>query len=83
MEIGISSLSDKVEIRFIDNGRGIEKENIERIFDENYTTKEKGMGLGLSMAKKYFELLNGSISVESTSPKGTTVLIIIPRTDLK
>jgi len=83
MEIRISSQSDKVEIRFADNGKGIEKENLERIFDENFTTKEKGMGLGLSMAKKYFELLNGSISVESTSEKGTSVLIVIPRTDIK
>lgn len=83
MEIRIFHSAENAEIRFIDNGRGIEKEYVEKIFDENFTTKERGMGLGLSMAKKYFELLNGSISVEQTSGKGTTILIIIPGTGVK
>ncbi len=80
MEIKITMSGENIELRLADDGSGIAKENIERIFDDNFTTREKGMGLGLSMAKKYFESIKGSISVASTSGKGTEFLIIIPKT---
>jgi two-component system, NtrC family, nitrogen regulation sensor histidine kinase NtrY len=79
IEITILETEENVELKFVDDGQGIAKDNIEKIFDENFTTKEKGMGLGLSMAKKYFESLNGSISVINTSEKGTGFLIILPK----
>lgn len=79
IEITIAERVNDIEIKFADDGRGISKDNIEKIFDENFTTKEKGMGLGLSMAKKYFESLNGSISVVNTSGKGTEFQIILPK----
>lgn len=65
-------------IKIIDNGNGIDESILSKIYDYNFTTKEKGMGLGLSMAKKYLESLNGSIMVESTNKNGTTFLIKIP-----
>lgn len=78
ISINITIEDNVCQMRFIDDGIGIPNEHIERIFDENFTTKEYGMGLGLSMAKRFLESINGSIAVESTSEKGTTFLIKIP-----
>ncbi len=68
-------------IRVKDDGEGIPLENVEKVFDENFTTKKMGMGLGLSMAKKFLTSIGGNIEIESTSPKGTTFLIKIPLAD--
>ncbi|MFA7420790.1 MAG: ATP-binding protein [Melioribacteraceae bacterium] len=68
----------RCSIRFADNGKGIDEKILPKIFDENYTTKKYGMGLGLNMAKKYIESINGKIEVEKTSGSGTTFLITIP-----
>jgi two-component system, NtrC family, nitrogen regulation sensor histidine kinase NtrY len=65
-------------MKLIDDGKGIEKENVEKIFEENFTTKSGGMGLGLSLAKKFLENIGGNISVEKTSIEGTAFLITIP-----
>lgn len=65
-------------LRISDDGSGIPIENIDRIFDENFTTKKYGMGLGLSIAKKFLNSIEGSIEVEKTSVDGTTFLIKIP-----
>ncbi|MBA4317608.1 MAG: hypothetical protein C0412_04330, partial [Flavobacterium sp.] len=79
MEIKITEADNNIEIRLADDGTGIPKNNIEKIFEVNFTTKEKGMGLGLNMAKKYFESLNGSISVSETAEKGAEFIIVIPK----
>ncbi len=65
-------------LRLKDNGKGISKENIDKVFDENFTTKTKGMGIGLSLAKRFIENIGGNISVETTSDAGTTFLLTIP-----
>jgi len=62
-------------IRISDNGKGIPVMNIHKIFGLNFTTKTGGMGLGLKLAKKFVESINGEISVEETSSNGTTFLI--------
>lgn len=63
-------------IYFSDNGEGISKP--EKIFDENFTTKKQGMGLGLKLAKRFMENMKGDIKLESTSTEGTTFKIIFP-----
>lgn len=65
-------------IRISDNGKGIPSDVLPNIFNENFTTKTSGMGLGLSMAKKYIESINGNIFVEKTDQHGTTFVISIP-----
>jgi nitrogen fixation/metabolism regulation signal transduction histidine kinase len=62
-----------------DNGKGISKEFTYRIFEEKFTTKEKGMGIGLKLIKKYLEDIEGQISLVETSPQGTTFRISIHR----
>jgi len=67
-------------VDFTDNGHGIEKSNLNRIFDPFYTTKEvgKGTGLGLSISYGIIQEHNGNISCHTTSDKGTTFRIKIP-----
>lgn len=71
---------DTVEIEFTDNGPGIGGEELIRIFDPFYTTKEpgKGTGLGLSVSYRIVEDLGGAIRAESSVGKGTTIRIILP-----
>ncbi len=76
-------VGSKVIISITDNGRGIKKENLTKIFKPQYTTKvgditNYGAGLGLSFAKRMIELYGGKIEVDSELAKGTTFTIILP-----
>jgi Signal transduction histidine kinase regulating C4-dicarboxylate transport system len=65
----------KLAISVFDNGIGIPKERLERIFDPFYTTKESGTGLGLSISQNIAIALGGHIDV--SSKKGETVFTFI------
>jgi len=67
-----------VEIAFEDTGIGISKENKEKIFTPFFTTRAKGMGVGLAICKKFVESHGGSIEVESKEGKGSTFTVILP-----
>lgn len=67
-----------VEITFVDTGIGMAEEIMEKIWTPFFTTKAKGMGLGLAICKRILEAHGGSISVESTVGKGTTFTVTIP-----
>ncbi|MHA1346452.1 MAG: ATP-binding protein [Candidatus Heimdallarchaeaceae archaeon] len=71
-------VEDSIEIRITDTGVGIEEENLEIIFEPLYTTKAKGIGLGLSIVKETISEHMGSIKVESKVGKGTTFTIRFP-----
>jgi len=70
----------RIHIEFIDNGSGIPAEDLTRIFDPFYTTKEpgKGTGLGLSVSLRIIEDIGGDIKVKSEVGKGTKIIIILP-----
>jgi signal transduction histidine kinase len=61
-----------------DTGKGIEPENLDRIFNAYYSTKSGGSGLGLSTSKKIIEAHNGSVRVDSVPGKGTSFTIQLP-----
>jgi len=67
-----------VEITFTDTGTGMTKEVMEKIWTPFFTTKAKGMGLGLAICKRFIEAHGGSIRVESTVGEGTTFTVTIP-----
>jgi two-component system sporulation sensor kinase A len=67
-----------VEIAFNDTGTGIAKDVLEKIWTPFFTTKSKGMGLGLPICKRLVEAHSGKISAESKVREGTTVTVTIP-----
>ena len=67
-----------VKISIQDQGGGIRKENLDRIFDPYFTTKESGTGLGLASAYSIVKQHEGYLGVESTSKYGTVFIIFIP-----
>ncbi len=78
VEIRIGKDNNNYALRVVDNGSGIPHDLADKIFDVDFTTKISGMGLGLTMAKRFLESIGGSISVENSSPEGTTMLILLP-----
>jgi nitrogen fixation/metabolism regulation signal transduction histidine kinase len=67
-----------VMISVQDNGIGIPENIYERIFEPNFTSKNSGMGLGLSMVRKMVEDYKGEITVKSEVGKGSTFTITLP-----
>jgi PAS domain S-box-containing protein len=67
-----------VEVEFTDTGGGIPDDIKKKIFDPLFTTKAKGVGLGLSVCKSIIERHEGDIKVKSQVGKGTTFTISLP-----
>jgi signal transduction histidine kinase len=67
-----------VEVKVSDNGSGIPEEQIDRMFEPNFTTKSSGMGLGLAITKKIVEGAGGRIWFETQKDQGTTFFIEWP-----
>jgi signal transduction histidine kinase len=79
LTIGCSAVDNRrIRVRVEDNGNGIAPENLPKIFDLYYTTKERGTGLGLSMVYRTIQVHNGEIDVESTVGVGTTFTVTLP-----
>lgn len=82
--IEVRQLDETVEISVTDTGIGIKPEHIPHIFDEfrqaDETTSRRfgGSGLGLAIARKYAQLLRGSISVKSKPNKGSEFIFVLP-----
>jgi signal transduction histidine kinase len=74
-----SDSKENIEIAFIDNGIGIKKENLDRLFKPFFTTKIRGTGLGLALCRRIIvERHHGKIYIESEENKGTTVKVELP-----
>jgi PAS domain S-box-containing protein len=78
LDIRASDKGKFVEVEFIDTGGGIPDQIKEKIFDPLFTTKAKGVGLGLSVCKTIMERHEGDIKVKSQAGKGTTFTISLP-----
>ena len=76
----VAGEADKVQIVFRDTGTGIPPENLSKIFDPFFTSKDVGHGTGLGLAVSYgiIEQHGGTIDVESTLGAGTTFTILLP-----
>lgn len=72
------STKDGLEIDFTDTGTGISPESMSKLWTPLFTTKTKGMGLGLPICKRIVEAHGGKITVESEQGKGTTFKIVLP-----
>jgi len=69
---------DKVVVSISDNGSGVPDDLRKNLFTPNFTTKSSGMGLGLSIVKKYIESANGRIWFESEVDKGSVFCFELP-----
>lgn len=76
IEIKSFENNEFVIVEFIDSGEGIPDENIDKVFEPLYTTKQKGTGLGLASCKNIIEQHLGKISVKNNP---TTFTIMIPK----
>jgi len=77
LTIEISQLEDTVKINVSDTGKGLSKNQFQAIFEPGYTTKKRGWGLGLSLAKRIIEEFHGGKIrvIHSEIDKGTTMQI--------
>jgi len=71
-----------VNFEISDTGNGIPEENLSKIFEPYFSTKETGTGLGLAIAYKIVDIHNGTINVESTVGEGTKFTVKLPRADV-
>ena len=79
IKIGIDENQGNFDLLIMDNGRGIPDDIKSKIFDANFTTKEKGMGLGLKLTKRFIENINGNLYLLNSNNDGTTFKITIPK----
>ncbi|HEB01815.1 MAG TPA: GAF domain-containing sensor histidine kinase, partial [Nitrospirae bacterium] len=80
LDISTKTSEDGTRITFKDNGPGIKENDIKRLFEPFFSTKdEKGTGIGLSVSYKIIREHNGSIEVESTPGKGATFTVVLPK----
>ena len=68
----------RVTVTFADSGPGIPAEDLARIYEPDFSTKEGGSGIGLYVARALVELHGGEIHVESAPDRGTRVLVYLP-----
>jgi two-component system, NtrC family, nitrogen regulation sensor histidine kinase NtrY len=80
IKVSVNQDAEHITIQVADNGVGIKEADKSRIFEPKFTTKDSGMGLGLSIIKNMIENYNGSIQFESEYGIGTVFTVKIPST---
>ncbi|MEJ2105192.1 MAG: HAMP domain-containing sensor histidine kinase, partial [Ignavibacteriaceae bacterium] len=81
LKVSTKNLKDKIEIRIADNGNGIPKDILDKIFQPFFTTKPTGEGTGLGLSLSYdivTKVHGGELKVETNEGNGTTFIIQIP-----
>ena len=78
LTIKIKETKEKLIIEITDTGKGINSDELDKIFNLFYTTKPSGIGLGLSLVKKFVINHHGEISVKSNPKSGTTFAVKLP-----
>ncbi len=78
LTIRAEAKKERVHLSVTDAGVGIPKEDMERLFEPLFSTKARGIGLGLAVSKIFIEANRGSIQVESEEGKGSTFTLILP-----
>ncbi len=80
LTVGIVASEKHVRINFKDNGRGISKENLHKIYNPFFTTKDSGTGFGLPICYRIIEKHGGGMAITSEEAKFTEVSITLNRT---
>lgn len=79
--VDIASEDDKLRIDVRDTGKGIDKDEANKVFERFFQAKgaASGTGIGLALVKSFVELHNGEVKVESELDKGSDFIVVIPR----
>jgi two-component system sensor histidine kinase AtoS len=78
LNVRISPDAPYVRFEISDTGVGISEENLSKIFEPYFSTKETGTGLGLAIVQKIVDVQNGTIEVESKVDDGTKFVLKLP-----
>ena len=78
LETSLTPDGKLVRIAIRDTGKGIKPENLKKLFDPFFTTRDKGTGLGLAVVQKIVEMHRGYVEVESQPGQGTTFTVFLP-----
>jgi len=78
LEIKSKRINEGLQINFQDTGIGISTQNQQKLFTPMFTTKAKGVGLGLAICKRIIDAHGGTINIKSKEGIGTLVTVIIP-----
>lgn len=78
LTVSTKASNSKVSIFFEDTGTGISRENLSKIFDPFFSTKESGLGLGLALTRRVVEEHGGKVDFQSTEGKGSTIIMSFP-----
>ena len=76
--VTLSKERDAIKIWVSDTGKGMTPEEMEKVFEPFYTTKDKGTGLGLAIVFNIIKKHKGEILVDSQKDKGTTFYMLFP-----
>jgi signal transduction histidine kinase len=78
LKVSVAEQHDMMKITVSDTGPGIPPENLVKLFQPLFTTKTKGIGLGLAVSQKLVEANGGKIEVESAVGKGSAFTVYLP-----
>ena len=81
IDLHVRVMDQTIRMSVVDEGEGIPKETLAKIFDKFYRgakTKKGGLGLGLSIARRFVQLNDGEVEAENLSPQGFMVTITLP-----
>jgi signal transduction histidine kinase len=78
LTIRAAAVDGWVHTRVIDTGMGISDENMKKIFQPLFTTKTRGIGLGLAICRRLAEANGGVLTVESREGEGATFTLTLP-----
>jgi two-component system, NtrC family, sensor kinase len=78
LRVTARAAGDRIEVKVADNGTGIPAEQLKRIHEPFYTTKDEGSGLGLAICRSIVWENDGEMRVESAPGRGTTVTVTLP-----
>jgi two-component system sensor histidine kinase HydH len=82
LNVKVSGDNGFVRFDVTDTGNGISEENVSKIFEPYFSTKETGTGLGLAIVQKIVDVHNGTIAVESKEGEGTRFTVRLPKAEI-
>ncbi len=78
IRLGVREEDDEFEVLVRDNGHGVSPEHLDKLFEPFFSTKEAGLGMGLSISRSIVQTHGGRLSGENNPDRGVTFRIRLP-----